>query len=51
MKKIKTFLGELEVKYVFKSTTGYYAVTGDGLSKRTWMLSKSEYEKLKESDS
>ena len=45
--KIKTFLGELEVEYVYKDSTGYYAVTGRGLSRRTWMLSLSEYEKLK----
>ena len=47
MVKIKTFGGELEVEYVFEDGLGYHAVTGKGLSQRTWMITKDEYERLK----
>ena len=47
MAKIKTYLGELEVEYVYENSLGYWAVTGKGLSRRTWSLAKAEYERLK----
>lgn len=48
MTKIKTALGELEVEYIYENSLGYHAVTGSGLSQRTWFLSKARYDKLKE---
>ncbi|MCW1309128.1 MAG: hypothetical protein QXP04_00370, partial [Candidatus Nanoarchaeia archaeon] len=44
--KIKTFQGELEVKSFFRNSLGFFAVTGEGLSQRTWMLTKEEYKRL-----
>ncbi len=44
--KIKTYLGELDVEYLYKNNLGYFAITGDKLSRRSWMITKEEYEKL-----
>ena len=45
--KIKTFLGELEVEAVYTDSHNYWAVTGKGLSRRSWMITKAEYDRLK----
>lgn len=47
MAKINTYLGELEVKSVYKSSLGFFAITGEGLSRRTWTITASEYERIK----
>lgn len=43
---IKTFLGELKITALREDSTGYYAITGKDLTRRTWTLSKDHYEKL-----
>lgn len=44
--KIQTYLGELDVEYLYKNSLGCFAVTGDKLSRRSWMITKEEYEEL-----
>ena len=44
--KLKTCLGEKEIEFLYQNSLGYFAVTGTGLSQRSWMLTKQEYEKL-----
>lgn len=50
MVKIKTYLGELKVEDIYENSLGYHAVTGKGLSQRTWTLTRDEYERLKEDE-
>ena len=46
-KTLKTFLGEKDIEFLYKSSLGYFAVTGTGLSQRSWMITKAEYDNLK----
>lgn len=50
MVTIKTFIGDLEVTSLYEEGKRYpahYAVTGEGLSRRTWHLTAEEYKALK----
>jgi len=48
MKTLKTYLGNIEIEYVYKNSLGYFAVTGKGLYQRTWTITKQEFERLKD---
>ena len=48
MVKIDTYMGELEIESIYEDSFGYHAVTGEGLTRRTWYLTKARYEKLRQ---
>ena len=45
--KLQTAFGELEVEAVYANSLGYFAVTGKGFNRRTFMLTHKQYEELK----
>ena len=44
---VKTFVGDLEVDHIYHNSLGYFAVTEEGLSQRTWNITAAEFEDLK----